>query len=415
MSKTKTEKYTLLPAHEKQLKPWVDKWIANAMSTRAMDAHDRDMMRRAIKGLYRAAKLKPPPDRRIVFVPSPFVARFAAGYAAWIWHCREKNLTRKTANAATADATADAIQDATAAATYDATYDATADATAAATYDAIQAATDDVTDAATQAATQAAIDDATADATDAATHESDNAWCVGYRGCAEVSRILKDNATNGLECAQLVYRLYNGGNQWSAWVAFLSFFRHVVKLELPIYSKWRHYENAAIHGGPRYTHSKFCIVSDRPETLLVDSANRPHCDTGPFCRWRDGTALYAIHGVYVPKWIVEQPQKITVENIDAEKNVEIRRIMLTRFGEARYIQEVGAKLIHEDEYGKLYHLDLEGDEPLVMVRVENGTPELDGTRKSYWLRVPPNITTAQEAVAWTFDTKAKDYQPQVQT
>jgi hypothetical protein len=50
-----------------------------------------------------------------------------------------------------------------------------------------------------------------------------------------------------------------------------------------------------------------------------------------------------------------------------------------------------------------------------MVRVENGTPELDGTRKSYWLRVPPNITTAQEAVAWTFDTKAKDYQPQVQT
>jgi hypothetical protein len=117
----------------------------------------------------------------------------------------------------------------------------------------------------------------------------------------------------------------------------------------------------------------------------------------------------------VPKWIVEQPQKITVENIDAEKNVEIRRIMLTRFGEARYLERNHAQLVGEDEYGKLYRRELEGDEPLVMVRVENGTPELDGTRKSYWLRVPPNITTAQEAVAWTFDTKAKDYQPQVQT
>ena len=37
-----------------------------------------------------------------------------------------------------------------------------------------------------------------------------------------------------------------------------------------------------------------------------------------------------------------------------------------------------------------------------MVEVVNSTPEPDGSRKTYFLRVPPTIGTAREAVAWTF-------------
>jgi hypothetical protein len=55
------KKYKLTKEHEAQLKPWADKWIANAMSTKPMDDHDRDQMRIAIKGLYEAADLAPPP------------------------------------------------------------------------------------------------------------------------------------------------------------------------------------------------------------------------------------------------------------------------------------------------------------------------------------------------------------------
>ena len=40
-------------------------------------------------------------------------------------------------------------------------------------------------------------------------------------------------------------------------------------------------------------HEQFCIVSERPIVLTVDLESRPHNDTGPFCLWRDGTALYA--------------------------------------------------------------------------------------------------------------------------
>ena len=59
-------------------------------------------------------------------------------------------------------------------------------------------------------------------------------------------------------------------------------------------------------------------------------------------------------------------------------------------------------MIHSDELGDLYRADVPDDEPLVMVRVLNSTPEPDGTYKPYWLRVPPGMTRASDAVAWTF-------------
>ena len=77
--------------------------------------------------------------------------------------------------------------------------------------------------------------------------------------------------------------------------------------------------------------------------------------------------------------------------------------MLTeRYGLAKYLEDSGAKKIHEDELGELYRTEFPDDEPLVMVKVMNSTPEPDGSRKPYFLRVPPEITIARDAVAWTF-------------
>ena len=412
------KKYTLLPEHKARFAEWRDKWIANAMSTKPMDSDERATVRRAIIGMYRAAGLEPPPDHRIVFVPSPFVARFATGFASWIWHKRSD------------------------AATYAATVDATVDAT--------RAATDAATVDATYAATDAALDDAT-DAATRATGDREARWFrLGGCSIAMMGRLAEEifprHQRAMLECAYKAWRMMNGGNQWPGWIAYLSFFRHVAGLTLD-YDKWDHYEKLAEHSGPRFMHEKFCIVSDRPEVLLVDEQNRPHCTTGPFCRWRDGSALYAVHGVRLPWKVVEHRDRLTVAQIDAEQNAEIRRVMLELYGEARYLQDSGAQPIHSDKYGVLFRKEIPDDEPLIMVRVVNSTPEghweddgigelsfvpatiigqkrrfvpdLDTAGKpiykTYYLRVPPTMETAHQAVAWTFGKEAKDYRPDVET
>ena len=50
-----------------------------------------------------------------------------------------------------------------------------------------------------------------------------------------------------------------------------------------------------------------------------------------------------------------------------------------------------------------------------MVQVENSTLESEGNRKLYMLRVPPTMTDADEAVAWTFSMTKSEYHPSVET
>jgi hypothetical protein len=94
--------------------------------------------------------------------------------------------------------------------------------------------------------------------------------------------------------------------------------------------------------------------------------------------------------------------------------------MMERFGFDRLLEESEAQLLDTDfdRYDRpreLWRLDLVDDEPLVMVRVVNSTPEPDGHFKSYTLRVPPDMSSCQQAVAWTYGMSAAEYAPAVET
>ena len=54
------------------------------------------------------------------------------------------------------------------------------------------------------------------------------------------------------------------------------------------------------------------------------------------------------HGVRVPEHVIMQPETITLDQIKAEKNAEVRRIMRERYGDGRYLAEIGAKVIDTD-------------------------------------------------------------------
>ncbi|WP_461110531.1 DUF6745 domain-containing protein [Streptomyces calidiresistens] len=153
------------------------------------------------------------------------------------------------------------------------------------------------------------------------------------------------------------------------------------------------------------------ILTEPPAELHRDEAGRPDRADGPAIAWSDGFALYAWRGMPVPADFLAGLGGITAERITGEENAELRRVMLEHFGYDRYLREVGARPVHRDERGTLWRIHLTGDEPVVMVEVLNSTPEPDGSRRTYWLRVPPHIRTAAEAVAWSFGLDAAEYAP----
>ena len=201
------------------------------------------------------------------------------------------------------------------------------------------------------------------------------------------------------------------GQHDAAWLAFYLVFRGLV----PAVDKLDGLERSARASSWWWPYAGAVILTERPTVLCRDDRGRLHSPDGPAILYPDGWGIWAWHGVRLPRHVIEQPATITVKEIEAEGNAEIRRVMVERYGQARYLLDSGAKLIHSDEFGTLYRKEQEGDEPLVMVKVVNATREPDGSFKDYWLRVDPRVRTAREAVAWTFDVPAKDYAPAVQT
>lgn len=152
-----------------------------------------------------------------------------------------------------------------------------------------------------------------------------------------------------------------------------------------------------------------------PTGAKLDDRGRLHSDSGPAFEWLDDIRQYYWHGVQVMPYVVENPERITVADIEAESNAEVRRVKIERFGQFRYLIDSGAQEVHRDDYGILFRKDIPGDEPLVMVMVVNATAEPDGSFRDYFLRVPPSMRTAREAVAWTFGKTENDYGPGKET
>ena len=377
----------------------VEEWRRIAFRTGVMSPEERETVIDAVERLYRAGGLEPPPRARIVIAPSPMVARFATGAAAAIWHHRK-----------------------TGADLHQATHQATGQAT--------------------HQATDQATDQATAQQGEALKFfDFGKAWFVGAEGCAEAVYRLAGEL--GLACAFQADRMYQGGNHWSAWACWIAFGRDHAKLaerglvDPKLYQTYEPWETLARLSGYRFMHPDFCIVSDRPVEFRVDDRGRPHHETGPYARWSDGTAFYAVRGVFTPAWIVDTPAAITTRDIHGEGNSEIRRIMMERYGWARYVSDTGGEVVHRDVDALGFPRELvracpQDDEPIVMVRVTDSSPDpKTGEHKKYMLRVDPKAyggragRECHAAIASTWRVKSdtsrlafaqpEDYAPEVET
>ena len=126
--------------------------------------------------------------------------------------------------------------------------------------------------------------------------------------------------------------------------------------------------------------------------------------------YADGLRRWHWRGLLVERRLIENPETITVSEIESQGNLELRRCLLERYGMDRYLSDSGANEVQRDEYGVLYrHRDM------AFVLVENGSTEADGTRRKYVIGVDPQSRTAHEAVASTYGMTASEYAPEKRT
>lgn len=177
------------------------------------------------------------------------------------------------------------------------------------------------------------------------------------------------------------------------------------------------------------------ILAERPSVLSIDADGDLHGESGPAIAWSDGFGLYFWHGVPVPATAIEHPDTFPASQVINEANAEVRRALVEKIGWERIVDALHLQTVHSDEYGMLLRSEARFDEEqLTLVKVVNSTaegtwiladgertlvPQLDGDGnpvfKDYYLRVPPTMRTAREAVAWTFNMREDEYDPVQQT
>jgi hypothetical protein len=153
---------------------------------------------------------------------------------------------------------------------------------------------------------------------------------------------------------------------------------------------------------------ELALLVRRPLFLAHDGAGQLHHAAGKCIEYPDGWGFYAWHGVGVPRKVILAPQTLTARDFFRARNLEVRRVIQERMGE-RFAAVVGENIIDSGPRGVLYEVNVPGDRErrARYVKVRDAS-----TAREYYLRVPPTISTAEAAVAWTFGLTTAEYQPE---
>ena len=156
---------------------------------------------------------------------------------------------------------------------------------------------------------------------------------------------------------------------------------------------------------------ELALLVRRPTLLARDAQGRLHSARGKCLVYPDGWGFYAWRGVRVPEQVIRAPEQLTREEYLSERNIEVRRVIQERMGE-RFVSTLGGTVIDTGSRGTLYEVALPGDPERVAryVQVQDAS-----TERQYFLRVPPRVQTAAEAVAWSFQLAVEEYHPAHET
>jgi hypothetical protein len=153
---------------------------------------------------------------------------------------------------------------------------------------------------------------------------------------------------------------------------------------------------------------ELALLVRRPRVLGHDGVGQLHHAADKCIEYHDSWGFYAWHGVGVSRKVILAPQNLTARDFFRARNLEVRRVIQARLGE-RFASVLGENVIDRGPRGVLYEVDVPGerDRRARYVKVRDAS-----TAREYYLRVPPTISTAEAAVAWTFGLTTAEYQPE---
>lgn len=197
------------------------------------------------------------------------------------------------------------------------------------------------------------------------------------------------------------FRVTAWGNMEAYWIAFYLYCHDVLGVpysdeHLKLLKIW---EKIARNGHWWYPFDNVVVCCEKPVAIHFNEQNMLHCTTGPAVEYEDGWGPYVIESVRVPRYVVMEPDTITVEKIEAESNIEIRRIMINQMGISKYLSDSDATLVDLDNV-KVTH---DSDElmPRALMRDKKGNQYLCGTdgstKRVYYMKVPPDAKTCRDA------------------
>jgi len=126
----------------------------------------------------------------------------------------------------------------------------------------------------------------------------------------------------------------------------------------------------------------------------------------------DGWEIYAVDGVRVPAtWITDRPS-LTPALALGQQNTELRRVAVELLGWHAILAALQIRVIDTDanpQIGQLLEVDLPNAPRSRFIKVECGT------RRSFAIPVPPNVSTAREANSWTFGLSKEELELEART
>lgn len=141
---------------------------------------------------------------------------------------------------------------------------------------------------------------------------------------------------------------------------------------------------------------------ERATTMKINERRVLHSHEGPAVAFADGWKIYQSDGNLIPARIVEHPETITLEEINKEDNIEMRRTLIELMGWEKYLKTSNAKVVEtsRNDIANTTEALMQTDRERVLLVV-------CATGRLFAIEVPPDTPSVAAAQQYLSPFKAR--------